>query len=540
MQVVPEWMSGEALETLNKGYLQTGETPRDMFHRLSNAAARYLNRPDLEAEFFEVFWNGWLGPASPVAANFGTSRALPISCYSVHVSDSISSIYSHLKEAAALSKNGGGVGIYLGDVRPAGSPFASTGKSTGVAPVSRLFDQTAAYVSQGGVRRGSFAAYLPIDHPDVPELLRAKDHSKGDPRTFIDSNLGLTVTDEWLESMIAGDGEKQELFGEVLRTRLISGSPYLIFIDNVNRQNPPCYTERGLKVSTSNLCFTGETLVAVADGRNVVPISELVGTSFPVYSARPRRKSNGEPMEQWVPEIKNAVAFCTGEREVIEVELEDGSTFRCTPDHLLAMKNTEWVEAQHSVGKIIEPFTSRTNSYGHKEICCDAGVRKQGRMIWEFFNGGVPEGSHVDHIVSGGGDHLENLQLLTREDHFEKTSKERMGDNNPIHKIDKDFHSAYTSASTTGKKNPKFCGLDNFELIELGKEIYAELGYFDRAAYLSLREKGYNVPLTFSNYRFGGSFETFKSFVIGEAEYNGKWDVELKRPVNRRKEMFEE
>ena len=254
MQVVPSWMGQEALETLNKGYLQTGETPRDMFVRLSSAASKYLGRPDLEQDFFSIFWNGWLGPASPVAANFGTSRALPISCYSVHVSDSISSIYSHLKETAALSKNGGGVGIYLGDVRPAGSPFAGTGKATGAAPVSRLFDQTAAYVSQGGVRRGSFAAYLPIDHPDVPELLRAKDHSKGDPRTFIDSNLGLTITDDWLQSMINGDTDKQELFGDVLRTRLLSGSPYLIFIDNVNRQNPECYKERGLKVSTSNLC----------------------------------------------------------------------------------------------------------------------------------------------------------------------------------------------------------------------------------------------------------------------------------------------
>ena len=254
MQVVPEWISHEALETLNKGYLQVGETPRMMFERLSTTAAKLLEREDLEGDLFDIFWNGWLGPASPVAANFGTTRALPISCYSIHASDSISSIYSHLKETAALSKNGGGVGIYLGDVRPAGSPFGGTGKATGVAPVARLYDQTAAYVSQGGVRRGSFAMYLPIDHPDVPELLRAKDHSKGDPRTFIDSNIGLTITDAWLESMIAGDTEKQELFGEVLKTRLVSGSPYLIFIDNVNRQNPECYVERGLKVSTSNLC----------------------------------------------------------------------------------------------------------------------------------------------------------------------------------------------------------------------------------------------------------------------------------------------
>jgi ribonucleoside-diphosphate reductase alpha chain len=104
------------------------------------------------------------------------------------------------------------------------------------------------------VRRGSFAIYLPIDHPDVPELLRAKDHSKGDPRKFIDSNVALTISDEWVESMIAGDTYKQELFGEVLKTRMMSGSPYLVFIDNANAQNPECYKERGLSVKTSNLC----------------------------------------------------------------------------------------------------------------------------------------------------------------------------------------------------------------------------------------------------------------------------------------------
>jgi len=254
MQVVPEWMSEEAILTLSKGYLQVEESPRDMFVRLSSTASRLLERPDLEEDLFSIFWNGWLGPASPVAANFGTTRALPISCYSIHLSDSISSIFSHLKESAALSKAGGGVGVYMGDVRPAGSFFSGKGKSCGVAPWARLYDQTSQSVNQGEVRKGSFSMYLPIDHPDVPELLRSKDHSKGDPRNFIDSNLGLTITDAWLESMISGDREKQELFGEILKTRLVSGSPYLLFIDNVNRQNPECYKERGLKVSTSNLC----------------------------------------------------------------------------------------------------------------------------------------------------------------------------------------------------------------------------------------------------------------------------------------------
>lgn len=265
---IPEWLSEEGKATLSRGYLLQGETPRGMHQRLSSHAAKVLKRPDLEQDLFEIFWRGWLGPATPVASNFGTHRGLPISCYSVHVDDSVNSIYSHLKEVAQLSKNGGGVGVYLGDVRPAGSPISAGGKSTGIVPWAQQYDLASRVVSQGGVRRGSFAIYLPIDHPDVPELLLAKDHSKGDPRRFIDSNVGLTVTDKWVEEMLAGDQQKQELFSEVMKTRLISGSPYLVYIDNVNRLNPDCYKERNLEVSTSNLC--SEITLYTDDGHSFV------------------------------------------------------------------------------------------------------------------------------------------------------------------------------------------------------------------------------------------------------------------------------
>lgn len=254
-EIYPEWLSEEGIQTLSNGYLLVGETPRDMFIRVAKTTAKYLPEfPEIEEEVFDCLWNGYIGLASPVAANFGTNRGLPISCYSVHLDDSVSSIYSHLKEVAHLSKNGGGVGVYFGDVRPAGAPISGGGTSTGVVPWAQQYDLAARVVSQGGVRRGSFAMYLPIDHPDVPELLRSKDHSKGDPRKFIDSNVALTISDKWIEEMLAGDKDKQELFGEVIRTRMISGSPYLIFIDNVNRQNPKCYRDRNLLVSTSNLC----------------------------------------------------------------------------------------------------------------------------------------------------------------------------------------------------------------------------------------------------------------------------------------------
>lgn len=365
---VPTWMSQEAIDTLSRGYLFNGESPRGMYNRLAKTTAKYLSYPEIESDIFEILWQGFLGPATPVASNFGTNRGQPVSCYSNHISDSVPSIYSHLKESAALSQYGGGVGTFFGEIRPAGSPISSGGKSTGAVPWMRQYDQCASVVNQGGVRRGSFALYLPIDHPDVPELLRAKDHTQGDPRTFIDSNIALTVSDAWIQGLMAGDKEKVELFEEVIKCRLRSGSPYLIFIDNANRQNPDCYKQRGLKVSLSNLCFTGDTLVAVADGRNAVPISELVGTNFNVYSARKRKNNNNGFINKWVTEIKPAIAFKTGTKEIIEVELEDGSTFRCTPDHLLARRDCSWVEAKDSVGEILEPFSSFVNDCGHRMI----------------------------------------------------------------------------------------------------------------------------------------------------------------------------
>lgn len=254
LSAYPEWLSEEAQQILGKGYLLPGETARDMWKRCASVAEKHLNRPDIAADIFEMFWNGYLGGATPVLSNVGTNRGLPCSCYGHTMADSTYSIFSHLKEVSALSKNGGGVGSYFGELRPSGSPIRGGGKSGSIVEWMRLYDRTAATVSQGNTRRGSFALYLPIDHPDLMEALRSKDHSQGDPRTFIDSTLAVIITDEWIEEMLAGDKHKLEIFGEVLKARMISGSPYLTFIDNANNQAPKCFQERNLKIVQSQLC----------------------------------------------------------------------------------------------------------------------------------------------------------------------------------------------------------------------------------------------------------------------------------------------
>lgn len=250
----PDWLTEEAQQTLSKGYLVPGETARDMWKRCALTAEKYLERPGIGTDIMEMFWLGYMGGASPVLSNLGTKRGLPVSCYSHTMADDTNSIFSHLKEVAALSKNGGGVGSYFGELRPSGSPISGGGKSGTIVDWMRIYDRTAATVSQGNTRRGNFALYLPIDHPDLMDALLSKDHSRGDPRNFIDSNLAVTIRDEWIESMLAGDKHKQEIFAEVLKLRMISGSPYLIFIDNANNQRPECFKQRNLNILFSNLC----------------------------------------------------------------------------------------------------------------------------------------------------------------------------------------------------------------------------------------------------------------------------------------------
>ena len=252
----PDWLSEEAQQTLSKGYLLPGETPRDMWKRCALTAEKYLKYPGIGEDIMEMFWLGYMGGATPVLSNFGTNRGLPVSCFGHTIFDSTSSIYSHLKEVASLSKYGGGVGSYFGELRPGGSPISGGGKSGSIVDWMRLYDRTAATVSQGNTRRGNLALYLPIDHPDLMDALRSKDHSQGDPRNFIDSNLAVTIKDEWIMEMIFNDqgGSKQKIFGEVLKSRMISGSPYIIFIDNANNHRPKCFVDRALEIIQSQLC----------------------------------------------------------------------------------------------------------------------------------------------------------------------------------------------------------------------------------------------------------------------------------------------
>lgn len=251
----PEWMKEEGFRTLQGGYLLPDETPKQMYRRVAVAAASYYaDSAKWEEKFFQAMWNNWLCLASPVLSNLGTDRGLPISCNTIHVGDSVESIFHKNFELAMLSKNGAGVGIYLGDVRGRNAPIKGNGVSEGVIPWAKVYDTTTVSVSQGSTRRGASATYLPVTHVDIGEFINIRRPTGDVNRRCLNLHHGVCISDAWMRSMLDGDHEKRQLWIEILKARAETGEPYLMFTDNANNQNPDCYKANALSVKSSNIC----------------------------------------------------------------------------------------------------------------------------------------------------------------------------------------------------------------------------------------------------------------------------------------------
>ncbi len=244
------WLNDESEQILNRGYLLKGETVEGAIDRITHAAARRLYKPELQPAFKEMITKGWISFSSPIWANMGTERGLPISCFNVHVPDSIEGITHKLGEVIMQTKIGGGTSGYFGELRSRGSAVTDNGKSSGAVSFMKLFDSAMDVVSQGGVRRGAFAAYLDIDHPDAEEFLQIKDVGFPIQNLF----FGLCVPDYWMQEMIDGDLEKRKLWARVLESRQQKGLPYIFFTDNVNRNRPQVYKDNNMLIRASNLC----------------------------------------------------------------------------------------------------------------------------------------------------------------------------------------------------------------------------------------------------------------------------------------------
>ncbi|MFK7775541.1 MAG: ribonucleoside-diphosphate reductase subunit alpha [Saprospiraceae bacterium] len=244
------WLNDESQQILNRGYLLKGETVKTAIERVATAAAKRLFKPELKESFIELIENGWMSLSSPIWANMGTERGLPISCFNVYVPDQIEGITHKLGEVIMQTKIGGGTSGYFGELRERGSAVTDNGKSSGAVSFMKLFDTAMDTISQGGVRRGAFAAYLDIDHSDIKEFLEIK--SIGSPIQNLFN--GVCVSDYWMQEMIDGDMDKREIWAKVLESRQQKGLPYIFYTDNVNRNKPQVYKDKKMTIRSSNLC----------------------------------------------------------------------------------------------------------------------------------------------------------------------------------------------------------------------------------------------------------------------------------------------
>lgn len=244
------WKNEESEQILNRGYLLKGETVEGAIERVATAAAKRLYKPELIEPFKEMIERGWMSLSSPVWANMGTQRGLPISCFNVFVPDSIEGITHKLGEVIMQTKIGGGTSGYFGSLRERGSAVTDNGKSSGAVSFMKLFDTAMDTISQGGVRRGAFAAYLDIDHADIEEFLKIKDIGNPIQNLF----TAVCVPDYWMQEMIDGDAEKRQVWAKVLESRQQKGLPYIFFSDNVNRNKPQVYKDLNMRIYASNLC----------------------------------------------------------------------------------------------------------------------------------------------------------------------------------------------------------------------------------------------------------------------------------------------
>ena len=251
----PSWANTEIyVKTISKGYLLPGEKPKDAYWRVASRVAMRLEKPQMATKFFDYIWKGWLNLATPVLSNTGTDRGLPISCFGIDVADSIYDIGNKNLELMLLAKHGGGVGIGINQIRPAGSVISGNGTSDGVVPFAKIYDSTILATNQGSVRRGAASVNLNIEHKDFDEWIEIRE-PKGDVnRQSLNLHQCAVVGDKFMRKLQDGEPEARARWGKLLQKRKATGEPYIMYKGNINKVNPEAYKKNGLKVHMTNIC----------------------------------------------------------------------------------------------------------------------------------------------------------------------------------------------------------------------------------------------------------------------------------------------
>lgn len=244
------WLNENSRTFLERGYLLPGVSAEERIREIADNAERILNKPGFSDKFYDYMSKGYYSLSSPVWANFGHERGLPISCFGSYLADDMGSILHTQAEVGMMSKMGGGSSAYFGALRERGAAITNNGQSSGAVHFMELFETLIGVVSQGSVRRGHLSPYLPLEHPDAPEFLKIG--TEGHPIQKL--THGVTVTDKWMQEMVDGDVEKRKLWAKVIQSRNEMGYPYIMFSDNANNGTVDVYKDKDLKIYASNMC----------------------------------------------------------------------------------------------------------------------------------------------------------------------------------------------------------------------------------------------------------------------------------------------
>ena len=269
------WLNENSREFLKQGYLLDGVEPEARIRQIAERAEEILGEDGFAERFYDYMSRGFYSLASPVWANFGLDRGLPISCFGSYMEDTMESILYTQAEVGEMTKLGGGTSGYFGALRPRGAPVTNNGKSNGSYSFTQLFDTIINVVSQGETRRGQFAGYIDVEHDDLDEWLNIK--TEGDP--VQDIYYGVIIGDDWFRAMLDGDAEKRETWAKIIETRINIGVPYIVFRDNMNEGKPQVYKDTGYEINASNLC-TEIALPATPDESFVCCLSNMNALHF--------------------------------------------------------------------------------------------------------------------------------------------------------------------------------------------------------------------------------------------------------------------
>lgn len=520
---------GFALDIFKKRYaLHADESWVEACERVAThvaSAERGEKVIETREKFSKILRSNLFMPGGRIMYGSGRPKGQLLNCFVVPTEDSREGWGKTVSDMIVISSTGGGLGLNCSPIRPKGSPInGSGGTATGATSLMEIINSAGDVIKAGGGRRVALMLALSLNHGDIEEFLDKKLDLKrlnnanvsvifdDDPEIFFDlvrSNSDLELK---FNGKIIGKVPAKKIFDKIIKNALQGGEPGLLNGYLANKMNNVWYEKQ---LICTNPCITGDTLIAVADGRNAVSIKQLTeeGRDIPVYSTN-------------VDTGKVEIKFGRNPRktgiksEVWKLTFDDGSVFRATPNHKILKKDLSYVELKDlKAGDSVFPFNS-FDSNNYRQICSSGEKvgnfrrnRRQYRLIHEFFNGETNSKEFAIHHLdfNSRNDRIENLSVISHSEHKMIHSEMMIGDKNPYHKMSEEWKHSF--ASHPGKLNPRFSGHENEKLLHFGKKVLEENGKLTQELWIDFAKKN-NLPQFLGNeFRFG-SFTSFKNQVI--------------------------